>query len=163
MPRTCTICNHAKRLRINRALVAGVPLRDIAEQYDVAASSLDRHKGGHLPASILRAKSAREVLDADRLVAELLDLRQAAEDVLEEGRASADGDLQLRAISRLEKLLELIARLVGELRNEPQLNVVVSPEWQALRASIVAALRTHPEALAAVLLAVRGIAGASTD
>ena len=59
-------------------------------------------------------------------------------------------DLVLRTDRRLQGQLELIAKLLGELDERPQVNVLLSPEWLMLRAGIVAALAPHPEARRAV-------------
>jgi hypothetical protein len=49
MPRTCTICIHPARLAIEQRLEAGHALRDVAGQYALSKSALDRHKASHVP------------------------------------------------------------------------------------------------------------------
>jgi len=44
MPMTCKVCGHKKRLEIDRALLEGTSLRDIARRTGATASSLQRHK-----------------------------------------------------------------------------------------------------------------------
>jgi hypothetical protein len=44
----CTICVHPARAAIDHRLEAGQPLRDIAGQYALSKSALDRHKASHL-------------------------------------------------------------------------------------------------------------------
>jgi hypothetical protein len=44
MPRACSICRHENIAGINRNLIHGRPLRDIARQNQVTASSLHRHR-----------------------------------------------------------------------------------------------------------------------
>jgi hypothetical protein len=44
----------------------------------------------------------------------------------------------------------LQAKLLGELSDAPQVNVVLMPEWLALRGAILAALAPYSEARAAV-------------
>jgi hypothetical protein len=46
--------------------------------------------------------------------------------------------------------LELLAKLLGELDELPQVNVVLTPEWYALREAILAALVPYGEARSAV-------------
>ena len=43
MPRTCTTCTHAHRDEIDRLLLAGTPLRNIAKQFSVSSANLFRH------------------------------------------------------------------------------------------------------------------------
>jgi hypothetical protein len=54
MPRLCTICTHPARAAIDDGLEAGQSLRDVAGQYLLSKSSLDRHKVSHLPAHLAR-------------------------------------------------------------------------------------------------------------
>ena len=42
--RTCTVCSHKAIDVIDRQLVSGTSLRNIAEQFQLAVSSLHRHK-----------------------------------------------------------------------------------------------------------------------
>jgi hypothetical protein len=52
MPRVCTICTHPARAAIDDGLEAGQSLRDVAGQYSLSKSALDRHKVSHLPARL---------------------------------------------------------------------------------------------------------------
>src|SRR5215208_6441836 len=71
MPRTCTVCQHEDVAGINSALLAGTPLRTIADLNGLSHQSLIRHRDNHLPGSLLKSQEAREIADADRLMAEL--------------------------------------------------------------------------------------------
>jgi hypothetical protein len=44
MPRSCTICRHPQRTAVEMALVDGIPLRTIADQWSVSKTALIRHK-----------------------------------------------------------------------------------------------------------------------
>jgi hypothetical protein len=68
MPRKCTVCEHEKVEEINRLLLEGVSLRNLAKQYFVSAASLHRHKKDHLPAKLVKAREAREIAKADSLL-----------------------------------------------------------------------------------------------
>ena len=69
MPRTCTICAHAKRPDIDKALVERQPFRAIARQHGVSKDALIRHHDDHLPTALVKAQAAREAADADALLA----------------------------------------------------------------------------------------------
>jgi hypothetical protein len=43
MPKPCSVCIHNRREDIDRALLAGVPYRTLANQYALSASALCRH------------------------------------------------------------------------------------------------------------------------
>ena len=53
--RPCTICGHAKRVRIEAAVTAGTSLRTISQSCRVSRSAIQRHQASH----IQRAKAGR--------------------------------------------------------------------------------------------------------
>jgi DNA-binding NarL/FixJ family response regulator len=62
MPRTCTICRHPDLEEINKALIAGESIRDIASQHFVKSASVERHKRSHLPTLLIRSEDLRKRL-----------------------------------------------------------------------------------------------------
>lgn len=44
MPRQCTVCSHKRRKQIEAALMGGVPIRKVAESFNVGYGSVNRHK-----------------------------------------------------------------------------------------------------------------------
>ncbi len=150
MPRTCTACGHQDRPAIDAALVAGVALRTIADQYGLSHQALMRHRSDHIPPALVTAAGAEEVKQALDVLQQLKTINAAALTVLRDARAASDGELALKAIDRIHKQIELQAKLLGELDDRPVLNVLISPEWQQLRARIVATLGAFPEARVAL-------------
>jgi len=146
MGRTCTVCAHAERHAIDTALVGGGVLRDIAGQYSLTKSAVERHKAEHLPVALAAAAGAEETRQALDVRQQLRTINAAALTVLRDARTARDGELALKAIDRIHKQIELQAKLLGELDERPVVNVLVAPEWLALRGRIVGAL-----ALAGVL------------
>ncbi len=71
MPRVCTICNHASRADIDRALVANDSYRNIAVRFSVSVSALTRHKADHLPEALVEATKAQQASDAIDVMIEL--------------------------------------------------------------------------------------------
>ena len=151
MPRVCTVCTHLERENIDAALLSGESYRHIAARFDTSTSSLQRHKD-HIPQHLAKATDAAEVVQADGLLDRLQSLNTETMQILREARSSRhpDNELALKAISRAEKQLELQARLLGELNEGTTVNVLVNPEWLALRAVIVRAVAPYPEAAQAV-------------
>jgi hypothetical protein len=150
MPRTCTVCAHPDREAIDRALVACEPFRNIAERFGTSATALFRHKAEHLPAALAKAQEAAEVASADDLVAQLRGLHAKTLGIL--AKAEKVGELRtaLAAIREARGNLELLAELLHELDRRPQINLLLSPEWQRVRAVLVEALLAFPDARSAV-------------
>jgi len=152
MPRRCTACVHENRQHIDAALLSGASLRDIAGRYDLSKSALERHKAGHLPAHLARARAAAEVARADDLLSQVNDLQLRTLKILSIAETTGDLRVALNAINQARANVELLARLLGELNdaNGTTVNVLVSPEWMRIRTVIVRALAPYPEARSAV-------------
>jgi hypothetical protein len=119
--KTCSVCSHAQRETIDEALLLGSDrLRAIAARWAVSKTALIRHKAEHLPASLRKAKEAAEGLHADSLLDRLHQVTVETQAVLAQARAAKDHDLVLRCVARLEKQIELEARLLGELKDHVQ-------------------------------------------
>jgi hypothetical protein len=131
-------------------LVNGKPFRNIAERFGTSASALTRHKAEHIPAAMAQARSAAEVAQADGLVDQLVRLRADARRIEEKAEETGDLRTALMGIRELVRILELTAKLVGELDERPQVNVLVAPEWLAVRSVLLEALRPYPDARQAV-------------
>lgn len=149
MPRTCTVCAHPQRDAIDLALLAGEPYRHIAARWKLSTGALQRHRD-HLPGTLAKAHEAAEAVSAGTLLDRLKELNLETRDILKETREGKNHDLALKAIARVEKQLELEAKLIGELRDGPTVNIYAAPEWVALRAVVLQALAPYPDAARAV-------------
>ena len=76
-------------------------------------------------------------------------------------RRTQDMNTALQAIDRVQKQLEMQAKLQGDLAQEGTVNIWVSPEWTSARMSLLEALRPFPEARMAVAQALLAIEEAS--
>ena len=162
MSRACTICSHCGREAIEIALVRREPYRNIAERFSVSLGALSRHTKEHLPALLAKAHDAKEASRADDLLKEVRELKGRAGQILDRTELDNPG-LALRAISEIRSQLELLARLAGELRDAPTVNLWLSPEWVELRAVIVGALEPYEEARESVLRALEGAANGGAN
>jgi hypothetical protein len=150
MPRTCTVCTHPDRAAIDAALLAGEPFRHIAARTGTSTGALQRHKEEHLPSALALAKEVEQVAQADDLLGQVRDLQRRTLRILDGAEQAGDRRTALAAIREERGNLELLGRLAGELQEGQTVNVVVSPEWQRVRAVVIAALLPFPEARAAV-------------
>ena len=151
MPRVCTVCASPDRAAIDKALVAGEPVRSVASRYGtLGRMAVQRHKEEHLPTALVAAAGEEAVKQALDVVQQLKAINGASMAILVEARRAQDGELALKAVDRIQRQIELQAKLLGELDERPQVNVLVMPEWLALRARVLAALAAFPEARIAV-------------
>jgi hypothetical protein len=166
LARPCDTCRSPDRDAIDRALVAGEPIRRIAARYPLSASSVGRHRA-HISPAIVRAALKREEQE-ERRAASLLDrvenLYDEAREVLETAKANEQGAISINAIRELRSTLELIGRLTGEINERPQVvtNVLIAPEWLAVRTMLLDVLAPFPEARAALSSRLRELEAPST-
>ena len=151
MPRRCSICHHEHLEEINHALVEGTAFPMLVAKYRVSKDALSRHKANHLPAILVKAQEAQEVAHADDLLEEVRSLQSRALAILNTAEGVGDLRTALGAIREARGNLELLAKLVGQLDERPQIHLHLSPEWLELRTTIVGALEGHQEAKEAVL------------
>lgn len=150
MPRVCTVCVHADRPAIDMMLVNGKPYRDIAGRFNVSKGALERHRGEHLPAEMVKAAEAEGVAHAIDVVKQLKAINAACLAVLGDARKAGDGELVLKAVDRVQRHIELQAKLLGDLDDRPQVTLVTAPQWLLVRSTLLEVLQGYPEARAAV-------------
>jgi len=157
MPRKCTICEHKHRKKIDKALVDGVSYRDIAGRFNVSRTTLSRHKKEHLPRNLARGKKAKEAAEADGLLDHAKGLLDKANEILAKTEKKKDWPTALKAIREARGVLELLAKLEGQIREGIQVNVLLQPSWIKLRTAILAALDKHPKAKRSVVAALKEV------
>jgi len=165
MARVCTVCAHAERDAIDRALVAGESCASLAARYGtIGRMALARHKAAHLPALLAKAQEAEVAARGDSLLDQLEGLCAEAHRIKDKAERAADYRTALSGIRELVRIVELMAKVRGELAQEGTVNILVMPEWLVVRAAMLAALRPYREAgyaVAAALVALEaGDAGA---
>jgi hypothetical protein len=158
MPRTCSVCSHPSLSEIDKALVTRQSYCAISRSFGVGRDALRRHTKEHLPERLKKAHEEEDVREALDVVAQLKEINDASLAILKEARQLRRNETALKAVDRIQKQIELQAKLLGELDERSQVNLCLSPEWLELRTTIVAALELHPEAREALLEAL-GSAG----
>lgn len=159
MPPRCTVCAHEKRKAIDEALVLGRSLRDIARQHQVGKDALHRHRD-HLTPALVRMVERRAESGPKAALDRLEDLYGRASLVLDAAESEGLGAQSLAAIREMRGIVEILARISGELDERPTVNVLnlqTSTEWQGIRAAVLDALGPYPEAAHAVSAALAGL------
>jgi hypothetical protein len=115
MPQTCTVCRHERREEIDRALVDGEAVHNIAKRTGTSTTARHRHKTQHIPKTLVLAKETAEEIQAGTLFDRLRSVCRVTREILREARGAKNHIIALQAIGRIERQLELEARLLGEL------------------------------------------------
>lgn len=165
----CTICDHPKRAQIELALARGASRRSVGQRYDCSADAAYRHFENHVPEETKAALKAmylkpsatiEEILAEEtpglieRLAVYRVGLSHLYHFEIEACNSRAATGLA-RELIRIE---EILAEQTGELRKmaaEPVQQLHLSADFVKFRQKIMIALRPHPDALAAVVDALR--------
>jgi DNA-binding transcriptional ArsR family regulator len=123
MYRKCSICNHDRRQEVEHALLRGESNRAVAQRFTVARGAVTRHLK-HVSAALTQARQLKEIEVGKSILTELRDLKIQAEQL--KARADRAGDYRtaLAALREKTRLVELEARLTGDLNERPETKIV---------------------------------------
>lgn len=150
--RASTVDAHKHREEIETAIARGTPVRAVADQFGLSKSAVHRHKSVMVE-RMSGAPTAGET-SADELLQKLRTLQGEAEGILARAKRAGNHRDALGAIKESRSIIELLAKMLGELQSGTTVNITVSNQWVALRADLMTALEPFPEARVAVMHAL---------
>jgi hypothetical protein len=127
MARACTICIHRHRDGMDRLLLRGEQIKAVARRYFVSEDALGRHRK-HMQVVIAKAATAveqKELAYGSALLAEIGRIRADAERLQMESERRQDIRGALRAIHERLAVVELEAKLSGQIETG-QKNVTIN-------------------------------------
>jgi hypothetical protein len=156
------VCAHVERAAIDRDIVAGRSLTEIATVYHgFSDEAARRHKAGHLPVTLVKAQEAAEVLRADALIGHAQTMLTDARRMMEAAEAEGEYRAALTGVQVGLRAVELLAKLAGVLNDRPLVTINNHPQFVQVQAVIVAALEPFPDAAEAVASALDRLEGAA--
>lgn len=156
MARTCTICSHKQRLRIEAAIASGGSYRHIASQFRVGYKAVERHKEHCMKPAIQEFIAKQEELSAFNTLSEMEWMRQQTRAIYTDvwSEKSKDHRTALQALAEIRRQTELHSELTGELDRSTHIELSKSEDWLNMRELIFRALEPFPEARIAVATAI---------
>jgi hypothetical protein len=127
MARTCTICSHPRRDGMDRMLLRGEQLNSVARRFSVSPDAVFRHRK-HMQVVMAKAATVIEQKDVaygSALMAEIGRIRADAERLQIESERRQDVRGALRAIHERLAVVELEAKLSGQI-DTSQKNVTIN-------------------------------------
>lgn len=159
MGRKSKIENHPNSKIIITRLASGEEYSKIVEDFpDIRYQDLDYYKQKKLPDVLSKSNDLKievEEIRGTQTLAEVRALKTRALGILEEAQKAGDLKTALLGIREARGCLELCMKAEGQIDKQPQVNILLNPEWIELKAVIIAALRPYPDALGAVRNAVK--------
>ena len=145
MPRACSICSHKKRNEIDSLLVIdGSSLRDIAGQYGVTKSALQRHtENGHVIKKIAKAAEVKEVKEALTLKERRQKLVERIDTCLTKAEEANDLKAFASLMREAREMLKMDMQIEGELPDGGVTVQVLIQESNMLTEIFMEALRSE--------------------
>lgn len=157
MGAVCKACRHPQTEAISLELLQKVPMREIADKYSLSLSCVARHKN-HVPTSLVKTEEAKQVAEASSVMQRIMQLDQRADEIYQQATDGNNPGLALKALKELREVTTLYAKLAGEISTSKTINnIIITPEWVAMRAVMLRALEPYPEARRALVAALGGV------
>src|SRR3974377_1595321 len=112
MPRTCLASSSPEREEIDKALVSGEPLRNIAKRVSISPAGLLRHKS-HVAHTIVRATEKREERFGDNLLDEMRRVQRKAWELLAKTESEGDHRGAIVALREVRECLESLGEMLS--------------------------------------------------
>jgi hypothetical protein len=155
---TCSICDDQRIEEINKQIIDNQKLSEISRKYRVSDDALERHSKRCVIKSLAASPSTQDIINGDNLLEQLKEAREKALSLLDMAIAAGDTKAYGAPSNYLREIREQIklwAELEGRLATQPQINILVNPQWVELRTLIIKALEPYPEVREAVIHAIR--------
>jgi hypothetical protein len=113
MPRTCLACSSPERDAIDKALVVGKPLRNIAKRVSISPAGLLRHKN-HAAGAICKAQAHREERLGETLLDEMRRVQRKAWELLAKTESEGDHRGSIVALREVRECLESLGEMLAK-------------------------------------------------
>ncbi|AZI56953.1 hypothetical protein EH165_00970 [Nakamurella antarctica] len=150
MPPPCGGCTHPRRAELDADIVmGGGTYAAIGAKYGLLKDAVRRHRS-HISKALARV--INEEAGPRRAIDRLEDIYKEIKYTLEDARAKGNGALSVSAAKELRSMIELLAKLTGELDESTKvvINLATLPDWIQARGAIFEALSLFPDAALAV-------------
>lgn len=111
MTMTCTICNHPNRLSVDKDIVAGLSLTNIAKKYDVPYGSLYGHSQNHISRQLAKAWADKDMTESLDLLGRIDQIISRAEKIFRRNYDTGKDLIALKALTETRSTIELLAKI----------------------------------------------------
>ena len=115
MAQACQVCNHPKRINIDRQIVAGSSLSKISKEYGVSYGSLYGHAQNHITRQLATAMQKKEMTESMDLLGRIETLLARAEKIFHRNYDKGKDGLALKALGESRSTIELLAKIAAYL------------------------------------------------
>ena len=150
MTRICTICDDHKHDEIDRRCRLENDIAKIARDFALSYDALYRHvKANHHIREVTTIPTTAELATSEEILKEIKDHHTEAKGLLLAAKNSGDLKTALLGIDKALRCLELMAKIQGQIKEQPQinleLNIYQSRQWEAVGEALATILGPYPE------------------
>jgi hypothetical protein len=128
-----------------------VAMEAAREEALAEAKAREKEKIGEEAIEVAKTGMVARLDNAATFIDQLNEVKRKAAELLDKAETSNDLKTAALYIRELREQLRLAAELEGRLATQPQINVLVNPEWIELKALIISTLKPYPEAYEALI------------
>jgi transcriptional regulator with XRE-family HTH domain len=111
MGMSCTICNHNKRIEIDREIVQGKSHAKIAREFGVDSQAVRSHAENHLSRQLAKAWEKKELTESFGMLQRIETILTRTEKIFKRNYDKERDALALKALSESRSTLELLAKI----------------------------------------------------
>lgn len=115
MAKACKICNHPRRLEIDRELVQGKSVARVSQRYDVPYDSLYSHSQNHLSHQLKAAYEKKAAMEGLDLLSEIEELIRRTKRIMDQAEDGGKLNVALNAIGQARGSYELLSKIAFSL------------------------------------------------
>lgn len=133
---SCSVCNHSKRLEIDREIAQGKSYSGIARSYGLHNEAVRRHAENHLSRQLRQAYELKEREHGMDLLNRIDEILNKAESIFQRNYDKGKDKIALQALSEQRNTIELLAKVsyylheAKRLEAEAQQAELYGPEQQ---------------------------------
>ena len=120
MARRCRVGDSSDRDSVDAAIVAGEPIRGIADCFGIGRESVRRHAKNHPSPAPAAMQAASDRATAKTTLGRMEARHEILADVVQAARASGRSTTIINASRELRQTAELLAKITGDVNDRPQ-------------------------------------------
>jgi hypothetical protein len=128
MSQSCIICNHPKRLEIDRKIVEGTNLKKIARDYEVPYHSLYPHAQKHVSRQLAKAVETRLMIEGNELLETITKIIQRAENIFDRNYKKGFDVTALKALDSQRNTIQLLSNISAQLHQAKMAELALMKE-----------------------------------
>jgi hypothetical protein len=120
MSHACHICNHARRLEIDRLIVEGKNLAKLSKEFDVPYHSIYQHSQKHITRQLATVMGNKQLAIGEELLQTINEIITTAKVILKRNFEKKDKDhdlVALKAVDSVRNTIQLLSNISSQLHS----------------------------------------------